>query len=346
VPFLTDTVTKDKLLRMALVLFALSVIATGLIGLFVVSSLGPAAPGSTATVRVEIPPRVTSGQIARLLADKDVIRSAGAFRLYAWYKGLDGSLRAGEYDLSPGDSVPQIIVQLVAGRGTLHSFTVPEGYNTEQIADLLAAKGLADRERFLDAAAHYDFGIAFVKGLPEGERRLEGYLFPDTYSIGKDVTETVIINQMLSRFAREAELLNLDEEAAKAGLTFHQAVTLASLIEREAKIDHERAVISGVLHNRLRMSMPLQVDATVLYALGKTATEQVTYKDLEVASPYNTYRVVGLPPGPIANPGRASLEAAVHPARVPYLYYVAKADGSHAFARSLAEHNENIRKYR
>jgi len=346
VTFLADAVTKDKLLRLALVLLALSAIATGLVGLCLVSSLGPAAPGSKTTVRVEIPVRATSGQIAKLLADKDIIRSARAFRIYTWYKGLDGSLRAGEYDLSPGDSVPQIIGQLVAGRGTLYSFTVPEGYNTEQIADLLAEKGFADRDRFLQTAAHHDFDIAFVKDLPEGERRLEGYLFPDTYSIGKDVNETVIINQMLLRFAKEAELLNLQEEAAKVGLTLHQAVTLASLIEREAKVDNERSIISGVLHNRLHMGMPLQVDATVLYALGKTATEQVTYKDLEVASPYNTYRIMGLPPGPIANPGRASLEAAVHPARVPYLYYVAKADGSHAFARSLAEHNENIRKYR
>jgi UPF0755 protein len=173
---------------------------------------------------------------------------------------------------------------------------------------------------------------------------MEGYLFPDTYHIGSRTTEEEIIKMMLKRFNDELVKLDYVEKITLPGLSLHNAVTLASLVEREAREDSERPVIAGVIMNRLNRGMKLQIDATVLYALGGHK-EKVYYKDLEVDSPYNTYLYYGLPPGPIAFPGEASLKAAIEPAITDYLYYVAKPDGSHAFARTLAEHNNNKAKY-
>ncbi|MDD4239695.1 MAG: endolytic transglycosylase MltG, partial [Desulfotomaculaceae bacterium] len=179
---------------------------------------------------------------------------------------------------------------------------------------------------------------------PEGEKRLEGYLFPDTYSFNIGESESIIVETMLKRFDREMAELGFEALAEENGISLHQAVTIASLVEREAKADEERPLIAGVIYNRLNISMPLQIDATIQYALGENKPE-IYYKDLEVDSPYNTYRNYGLPPGPIAMPGRASLLAAVNPADTDYLYYVAKPDGSHAFATTLAQHNVNKEMY-
>lgn len=313
--------------------------------LFVLSQLSPVElQGSAREVVVNIPREATAGQVGDILKQKDVIKSPFFFRLYARYRGLDGAIKAGEYRIPNSLSVPRVLSELVDGRLAVQTVTIPEGFTTEQVADLLTEKGVVDRDRFISVLAGDSFGYSFMDQIPSGSDRLEGYLFPDTYQFTRGSGERAIIDKMLGRFEKEMVDLDYAEKAARVGLTVRQAVTVASMIEREAKFDQERPLISGVIFNRLKLSMPLQIDATVQYAL-HNHKEKIYYRDLEVDSPYNTYRVNGLPPGPIALPGRASLLAAVNPANSDYLYYVVKPDGTHAFASSLAEHDLNREKY-
>lgn len=319
----------------------LLILLAGVFGFTVQTSLKSVGSLDAPQQRVTIPADSTSRAIACLLQEKGLIRSEAAFRLFVRYKGLDSQLKAGEYDLSSALSTPVIVDKLVRGQPVTECFTIPEGYNTRQIASLLEDAGLADEQEFMKTVVGDHFSYPFLTESPAGPRRLEGYLFPDTYRVARNVRPHTIVECMLARFNAENERLQLETKAARLGLSLHEVVVLASLIEREVQHDDERALVSGVLHNRLHLGMPLQVDATVLYALGRTSADQVTFEDLKVDSPYNTYLVTGLPPGAIANPGSASLWAAVHPKTTSYLYYVAKPDGSHAFARSLDEHNQN-----
>lgn len=313
--------------------------------IIVLALLLPIAPqGQAIDVVVTVPPQAPAGQVGALLQQKKLVRSAVIFSLYARWKGMDGLIKAGEYSLSNGLSTPEVLFELVNGRLAIQSFTVPEGFTTAQIADLLVSKGLVNGERFYWAVANENYSYPFIQGAPNNEKRLEGYLFPDTYQVFRGCSESSIIEMMLKRFEKEIDELDYLTLVQKAGLTLHQAVTIASLLEREAVLDAEKSLIAGVIFNRMAKSMPLQVDATVQYALG-THQPKIYYKDLQVDSPYNTYRTYGLPPGPIAMPGRASLLAAVKPAATSYLYYVARPDGSHAFANTLDEHNLNIERY-
>ena len=315
-----------------------------LIGFF--SLLSPVSkPAQARDVIVRIPPEATAAQAAEILQQREVIKSALAFRVYARCKGMDGLLKAGEYRISTILSTPAVLRELVDGRLALQTITVPEGFTVERLADLLVENALVDRDKFFQALAGDHFPYFFLRERPFGSnRRLEGYLYPDTYQVTRGSGEHAVVDLMLRRFEKELNDLNYAEEAARAGLTVHEAVTIASMIESEAGMDRERPLIAGVIFNRLRLSMPLQIDATVQYALNGHR-ERIYYKDLEVDSPYNTYRVTGLPPGPIAMPGRSSLLAAVNPARINDLYYVAKPDGTHAFAATLDEHNRNREKY-
>lgn len=327
--------------RTAIVLFML------LVAIFISSKslLNPATSfEQEVNVVVEVTPDSSTYDIGRMLEKNGLIKNAFVFSVYARLKGLDGELKAGEYSLSSTMSVPKIVEKMVRGMPVMYTFTVPEGYTVEQVADMLAEKGFADRDKFLQEVEKGSFDYPFLNDLPKGPSRLEGYLFPDTYRVSKGCSEYTLIDLMLSRFNEEINRLNYKAKAQKLGLTLHEAVTIASMIEEEALKDDERALISGIIYNRLHKDMLLQVDATVLYALGEHKPV-VYYEDLEVDSPYNTYKRKGLPPGPISSPGRASLIAAVKPARTDYLYYVAKPDGSHAFARTLKEHNANKRKY-
>jgi len=183
-----------------------------------------------------------------------------------------------------------------------------------------------------------------LKELPAKKNNLEGYLFPDTYYPGSDSGPDKIVQMMLQNFEQVMERNDYISKARSKGLNLNEAVTVASMVEREARVESERPIIAGVIYNRLKAGMPLQIDATVQYALGKQK-EKLLYKDLEINSPYNTYKISGLPPGPIANPGWPSLKAAIEPEKNNYLYYCAKPDGSHAFSRTLAEHNRNVQRY-
>ncbi len=318
-------------------LVLLAAVMAGLI-FYVQWQLKPVDKEQSEPVIVEIPSNSSCASVANLLEDKHLIKNAWAFRAYARYTGLDSKIQTGEYQLSADMSVPQILEHLVSGNEVLHTVTIPEGYTVEETAALLAGKGYVDKEKFLKLCKEGDFNYPFLKGQKNTNYVLEGYLFPDTYKFSKQATEEEIIQMMLQRFVQEMDKLDFTQKAQKLNLTVHEAVTIAAMIEKEARVDKDRPLISGVIQNRMKKNMPLQIDATVLYALGEHK-EVVLYQDLEVDSPYNTYKVNSLPPGPIASPGAASLKAAVEPNNHNYLYYVAKPDGSHDFSQTLDEHN-------
>lgn len=294
---------------------------------------------------IEIPLASSTAQIAELLEEEGIIKNALFFRLYARYLGYDQGLQAGRYTLSSAMGMEQILEEL--RRGVIYResvrFTIPEGFTIEQIGARLAAAELVESDLFLEACQSYENDqFPFLEEIPPGVyHRLEGYLFPDTYDVDAEATVEEIITMMLRRFSLVCDEDYL-EKAGRLGLTLHQAVTMASLVEKEGQVTDEMPLISAVFHNRLqRDSMALlQSCATVQYALGETKP-YLTYADLEVDSLFNTYKHPALPPGPIASPGEKALRAAVDPAEVEYLFFVSREDGSgaHYFSRTLAEHN-------
>jgi len=307
--------------------------------------LGPvAAPAQAVEVEIAVPQGTSSAQIAQLLWVKGLIKNETVFRLYAMYRNLDGRLQAGDYELNTGLSTTEIIERLAKGETTSYSFTIPEGYTLKQIVDKLASKNYINKDRFLDLAAHSTFKHGFLRDVPPGPNRLEGYLFPDTYQITKKTTEQDIINMMLDRFDQELRKYHVSELAAKRGLTVHQAVTLASIVEREAQKDEERPKVAAVFLNRMKKGWKLESCATIQYILGEPKA-RLFEKDLQINSPYNTYKFSGLPPGPIAVPGGPSLQAAVNPADVDYMFFVVSEDGKHIFSRTLEEHNRSKAAY-
>jgi UPF0755 protein len=329
--------------RAAVVVFtAALLVSSAVLGTYIFWELKP--PGGGETVLLTIPGGASTEGVARELHLHGIIKNPFVFRCYVRWRNMDRSIQSGTYSFTPGLSAPEVLKMLTDSRQVVRRFTIPEGLTLPEVAVRLENQGIIKADHFLSEAAGGTFKQEFLPPADAGAARLEGYLFPDTYTVFSGVYSFKVIEIMLQRFADVASEINLAARAADLGLTMHQAVTLASLVEREAQRSDERALIAGVLHNRLRMGMPLQVDATIEYALGERR-ERILYRDLEVDSPYNTYRIIGLPPGPIASPGRASLIAVVNPEETDYLYYVARNDGSHAFARTLDEHNANKRRY-
>ncbi|AVX31603.1 UPF0755 protein [Carboxydocella thermautotrophica] len=306
-------------------------------------ALAPAAASGQGQV-VEIKPADSVTELARRLQQQGLIKSALAFRWYGQWQGLDRKVKPGPYLLAANLSVPEIWSALTSGKVATVKVTIPEGYTLAQMAELLEKKGLVQAEEFLQAASQAELPYDYWQpGNLQGPQRLEGYLFPATYDFPLNTKAEEIIRIMAQRMAAEIT----PEFVAKAralGLTPAQAITLASIIEREVKVDRERPKVAAVFLNRLRQGMKLESCATVQYALGKPRA-RLYYKDLEVASPYNTYKIKGLPPGPIAAPGHASLQAAVNPAAADYLYFVVSRNGEHAFSRTWAEHLRNKAKY-
>ncbi|MBO8173022.1 MAG: endolytic transglycosylase MltG [Bacillaceae bacterium] len=333
----------------------MTVVILGIAGLgglaaYIFSNLEPVeASGDVEPVIVTIPSGATSLKIAQILEDNGLIKNATIFNYYIKYTEKGSQLKAGDYQFTPGVSKEEILEKLVKGDTYMETFTftIPEGFTVEQIADRLAAQELVDRETFLKEVNEGQFDYDFVKQIPDNpdiKYRLEGYLFPETYEMEVGATEHDIINRMLKQFDTEfkAEWQQVMEQKR---LTIHDAVTLASIVEREVRSDKERAKVAGVYYNRMAIDMLLQADATIQYILGEQK-EIVTYEDLEIKDPYNTYIQKGLPPGPIGSPGRKSLEAVVYPEEHPYFYYVTKKDGSgeHYFAETFPEHQRNIAK--
>ncbi len=309
--------------------------------LVVAAAIRPVSLSGTPRV-VVIPSGATSSAIGKILSDAGIIRSASDFVLAVKIRGLSHSLQGGEYRLSPSMSLLAVVDVVARGQVLLHAVTIPEGLTAAEVVDVLVDKGLGDRELLSPVIRHgadlYTF--SFLDGAVGGS--LEGFLLPDTYQIPRGLPARDVVGVFLERFGQV--VVPLWEERG-SGRSLREIITMASLVEREARLSEERGLIAGVLYNRLHRRMLLEVDATVLYALGRHKSV-VTYKDLDINSPYNTYRHIGLPPGPIANPGLAAIEAALTPAVTDYLYYVASADGSHVFSRTYQEHLAAIRRQR
>ncbi len=298
------------------------------------SQLGAVEPDTNEERPFIIKNGATPGEIARDLQSEGLIKSAASFMAYARLSGNISKFKTGEYLVKPSQSIFEIVDMLVKGRVVAVSFTIPEGLNLREIAKVLDKQGIVAQEDFWRVEKEGDFNYSFLQGLPKDERRLEGYLFPDTYRISKGMEPEKVIDMMLKRFEQVYKKL----PANKTNLSAREVVILASIVEGESKLDKERPVIAGVFLNRLKINMKLDADATVQYLFDEHK-ERVLYKDLEIDSPYNTYRYKGLPPGPIGSPGEASLRAVLEPAESKYYYFVAKKDGSgeHVFSKTLAE---------
>jgi UPF0755 protein len=278
--------------------------------------------------------------IGRQLHQLGLVRHPEVFRLYVLSRGETGRLRAGEYALEGSMSLEQIVDKLVRGDVVRHTVTFPEGTNLEDMARLAAVKGIP-AEAFLAAAR----SPQLIQDLDPDAKDLEGYLFPDTYDIPRGPEPAA---QLVARMVRRFRAVIAPElPRLPSGRTLRQIVTLASIVETETARPEERPRVAAVFLNRLQKRMPLQTDPTVIYALRKAGTwdGNIRKGDLDVDSPYNTYRFPGLPPGPIASPGRPSLQAALHPADSRELYFVSRNDGSHQFSETLAEHEHWVNLY-
>lgn len=292
---------------------------------------------------VLIPRGTSSYQVARLLHQEGVVRHWSWILIYLKTVKRSAPLQAGEYCFDSPLSVVQVADKLIRGLVYYHELTIPEGYSLFDIAELLEQKGFASADEFWAAASRTDRIAEFAVA----PKNLEGFLFPDTYRLARGTTADEIMSMMIERFRQVYSEL-VEAEVRNSTLRFDQVLTLASLIEKETGIDGERELISAVFHNRLKKRMPLQCDPTVIYAarLNGHYRGKIFQSDLDFNSPYNTYRHPGLPPGPIANPGKRSIEAALRPAPVDYLYFVANNQGGHVFSKTLEAHQRAVAAYR
>jgi len=309
----------------------------------------PASDDSTPLL-FTISPGETAATIGIRLERQGLIRDAGLFRLLVRYRGVDAQLEAGDYQLRPNMSLEEIVNALQHGRPSEVAITIPEGWRTEEIAEMLEERELVRAEEFLRTVREGEFVYDFLSGRPK-EISLEGYLFPDTYSIPPDFDADQIIDMMLANFGRRFTP-EMRQEAARRGMSIHEVLTIASLVEREARIPEERPIVASVYLNRLEAGWLLESDATAQYALGyQEGTGQwwkspISLEEMtQIDSPHNTYLYPGLPPGPICNPGLASIQAVINPAETNYMFLYHKGDGSHAFAESYEQHLENQRRY-
>ncbi|HEV2810737.1 MAG TPA: endolytic transglycosylase MltG [Acidimicrobiales bacterium] len=319
------------------------VVVLGLIGavLWVKGKIDPGgAPGQE--VALTIPEGATTADIAELLADEGVISDAGVFGYYVQFTG-GASFQAGDYTLARNSTMSDVVATLDEGPEiAFDQVTVPEGLSLEEVAERVGEVDRFSAERFLELA---ESGTVRSRYQPDDVDSLEGLLFPDTYRFDQTEDEAALLERMVEQFDTVATEVGYDEDDLPGGLTAYEAIVVASLIESEARVPQDRAKISRVIHNRLEEEMLLQIDATVIYARGgeHRPNGQVLFSDLEVDSPYNTYKFAGLPPTPIAVPGRASLEAAIDPTPGDWLFYVKyQNDGTHAFAETGAEHSRLV----
>jgi UPF0755 protein len=283
-----------------------------------------------------------SRAIGRRLIEAGVVRNDATFRAALWRTGLARSLQAGEFRFDRAMTPIEVIEKIA--RGDVHNrrITFPEGLNIAEMARIFEQQDFGTSAEFVEAARD----VAAIRDLDPTASDLEGYLFPETYSLPRPTTAARLVQSMVRRF-RQVFTPELQRIAQSLGLTPRQAVTLASLVEKETALPSERSIVAAVYLNRLEIGMGMQADPTVIYALQRAGryAGNLRRDDLSFDSPYNTYRYAGLPPGPIASPGFESLKAAAAPAAVDYLYFVSRNDGSHVFARTLEEHNRNVRKF-
>jgi UPF0755 protein len=321
---------------------AQALILGGFFWLFLESRAPLPSPRPTEPAVFEIERGWTVRTVAAELKSRRLVRKATPFVLFYEFFHAPRSLKAGEYELPAGATTREILDLFVGGRIRLHPLTVPEGLTGWETAEVFAAAGFETREAFLSAFA----ATELIALLDPRATDLEGYLFPETYHLSKGTTAAEAVEKMTAQF-KSVFGPGWRRRAAELSLDVREVVTLASLIEKETARPEEKPLVSAVFHNRLRLGMKLDCDPTIIYALKRLGpwNGRLRTKDLKLDSPYNTYLNPGLPPGPICNPGRASLEAALHPSEADYLYFVSKNDGTHVFSRTLREHAAAVLQY-
>jgi UPF0755 protein len=291
---------------------------------------------------VDIPQGSGSRSIGDRLVAGGVVRDHMTFRVALWLSGEGRRLKAGEYQFDRAMTPFEVIGKIARGEVYVVNVTFPEGLTIAEMARIFETHGFGPADGFVQAARD----ASWVREFDPLASDLEGYLFPETYALSRRAEAATLVRLMVARF-EHVFTPELRQSAAAGNLSVRQAVTLASIVEKETARTEERPLVASVYLNRLRINMALQCDPTVIYALQKAGryNGNLRHDDLNVDSPYNTYRYPGLPPGPIASPGRASLEAVLHPAATDFLYFVSRNDGSHEFARTLEEHNRNVQKF-
>ncbi len=327
--------TRRRIAIVALFALLLPLVALGVKAAFFL--LHPVAPQPP--VVLTVPAGTPFTEVARLLEREGVISDARALKLLVRLRGDATRIKAGEYAFSEAAPPGDILDRLIKGDVQQHRFTIPEGFNLQEIAARLGAEGRGDGARFLRLASDPEF----CRKLGITAATLEGYLFPETYTVVAGMPEERLLRSMVEQF-KSRLAPRITEGGQKLNLNVHQLVTLASIIQKEAGNLSEMPLIASVFHNRLKRGIPLQADPTVIYGIDDF-DGNLTRKHLQTTTPYNTYRISGLPAGPIANPGQEALEAAAFPATTGYFYFVAKGDGTHAFSKTLSEHNALVRRY-
>ncbi|MCR4430747.1 MAG: endolytic transglycosylase MltG [Tepidanaerobacteraceae bacterium] len=331
--------------RKIFIFFLLVFVAAELFLLWFKLMLNPRDMASEVFIEFEVRNGITAKEVAQNMYEIGLIKHPIIFNIYAKMKGYDTKIKSGTYLLGPSMSTDEILEKLIKGDALQREqkITIPEGYTLEKIAVIFQEHNLLSKDEFLRSAkaANFKNKYKFLESLPEGAN-LEGFLFPDTYIFSYGKSADYYIDVLLKRFSNVYFGRGYDLMQEKYGFTTLQVITLASIIEAEAKLPEDRPLISSVFHNRLKKNMALQSCATIEYLL-KEHKEFLTLKDLEVDSPYNTYKYAGLPPGPIGAPGLSSIEAALKPADSDFLYFVSNGDGSHTFSKTYAEHLKSKR---
>ncbi len=323
---------RARAIRLLVLFIVVIVAAAGIFHYFTKTSAQPYDSSSTQTIAVNVKSGSTTSSIAELLVDNGIVRSAIGFKIQSKINHYDGKYKAGVYELSPSMSAAEIMEKLCTGGDDEVTITIPEGSTTSQIAQIVAKSGLCTEDEFMKEVAEGDFDYKFMEYTGEGESRLEGFLYPETYRVAPEATAHNVINTLLAQFDK---VFNEDyyTRAAELGYTPREIITIASMIQRESMVSSEFPIVASVIYNRLESGMKLQIDATVQYALGEQKN-RLTSEDLKIDSPYNTYQVDGLPAGPISCPYDECISAALYPETTSYLYYVLKPDnsGMHNFA--------------
>lgn len=307
----------------------------------------PAAQGKTVLITVKKGESAKS--IGNTLEQQGIIRSSRLFQVLVGVTGVQNSLEAGDYEFDPGLPAVEVVRRIAEGRTASREVLIPEGRRVEEVADILDRSGVVKKQDFLDALVRSRYSEPFLAQTSTAD--LEGYVFPATYDFFRDEKPADVVDTFLRAFQTNvADKLQLEGQ----DLTLDQVITLASIVEREAVVPAERPLIASVYLNRMRLGIALQADPTVQYAVAQSADsvqqygywkKDLTLDDLKVESSYNTYVHPGLPPGPIASPGLDSIQAVIRPQQTNYLFFVARGDGSHAFAETLEEHLKNVQKY-
>jgi UPF0755 protein len=329
-----------KLLTLFVIVVTVLVIGAGLMASVVWGRLHEPYKGyAVAEQFVEIPQGSGTIEIGRRLVKAGVVRDLFIFRIAQRWSGRGRTLKAGEYRFAEPMHAAAVVDRLARGDVYARRLTFPEGLTILDMAKIYESRGFGPAADFVRAAGD----ASPIADLDPQAKDLEGYLYPETYTIPRGTPAARLIRLMVDRF-RDAYTPELQARAAAEGLTIREVVTVASLVEKETAQEHERSLVAAVYRNRMRLNMGMQADPTIIYALQKSGDwdGNLTRADLQLDSPYNTYRYRGLPPGPIASPRKASLEAALEPADVKHLYFVSRNDGSHVFADTLAQHNRNV----